>query len=398
MRGRKVVLVPLALAAAALLATLGATTAAGRDQGTRPIIIGAAVDLTGQMSPFDAPALRAARLQAAKINRRGGVLGRRLEIRECNHQLNAARGKSCAQRLLRQGAVVMLVTCDVEYAAPAAQESLRAGRLTIAPCIGTDQMGPKRFGSRGRLAFSLGNVAQDEGAAMAEFAIKKGWRRAITVQDNLLVYFRNVVRAFTVRYRQLGGRVVLAESFTNGDKTIGTVAGRVARTNAQVIVTSTTFGDWPAFMSGVRSLRNRTPIMNSWAGDGTYWYPRNPRVTNYWYVTFASAFGDDPSREVRSLIQQMKRTGLTPGTGGFVTGAATVDAIAAAIRQSKSTNGTKLANRFLRFKRLPTVSGRISFSRSFHTVFGRAYRVMRVENNRPRFVTLETAARPVRIG
>lgn len=398
MRGRKLVAVPLALVMAALLATVGATTAAGRGEGRPPIIIGAAVDLTGQMSPFDAPALRAAELQAANINRKGGVLGRRLVIRRCNHQLNPARGKSCAQDLLRQGAVVMLVTCDVEYAAPAAQESLRAGRLTIAPCIGTDQMGPKRFGTRGRLAFSLGNVAQDEGAAMAEFAIKKGWRRAITVQDNLLVYFRNVVRAFTVRYRQLGGRVVLAESFTNGDKTIGTVAGRVARTRADVIVTSTTFGDWPAFMSGVRSLRNRTPIMNSWAGDGTYWYPRNPRVTNYWYVTFASAFGDDPSRQVRSLIQQMKRTGLTPGTGGFVTGAATIDAIAAAIRQTKSTNGTKLANRFVRFKRLPTVSGRISFSRSLHTVFGRAYRVMRVENNKPRFVALETAARPVRIG
>ena len=54
------------------------------------------------------------------------------------------------------------------------QESINAGKLTVAPCIGTDQMGPKRFGAKGRLAFSFGNVAQDEGSAMAEYA----WKRA----------------------------------------------------------------------------------------------------------------------------------------------------------------------------------------------------------------------------
>ena len=42
--------------------------------------------------------------------------------------------------------------------------------LAIAPCIGTDQMGPKRFGPKGKLAFSFGNVAQDEGSAMAQYA------------------------------------------------------------------------------------------------------------------------------------------------------------------------------------------------------------------------------------
>ena len=56
------------------------------------------------------------------------------------------------------------------------RRSRRAGRagvrsthhlLTVAPCIGTDQMGPKRFGTAGKLAFSFGNVAQDEGSAMA---------------------------------------------------------------------------------------------------------------------------------------------------------------------------------------------------------------------------------------
>ena len=52
-------------------------------------------------------------------------------------------------------------------------------------------MGPKRFGPQGRLAFTLGNIAQDEAAAMAEYSISRGWKRAVIVKDNLLAYFQN---------------------------------------------------------------------------------------------------------------------------------------------------------------------------------------------------------------
>ena len=73
----------------------------------------------------------------------------------------------------------------------------KAGKLTIAPCIGTDQMGPKRFGATGKLAFSFGNVAQDEGSAMAEYAWSEGLADGATSpRHTLLVYFKDVVKAF----------------------------------------------------------------------------------------------------------------------------------------------------------------------------------------------------------
>ena len=50
-------------------------------------------------------------------------------------------------------------------------------------------------------------------------------------------------------------------------------------------MTSTAFGELPAFVTGFRSLDNNTPILNSWAGDGTYWVGSNPKVTNYYCVT-----------------------------------------------------------------------------------------------------------------
>ena len=151
--------------------------------------------------------------------------------------------------------------------------------------------------------------------------------------------------------------------------------------------------DWPAFVAGLRSLNNNTPIMNSWAGDGTFWYPKSPAVSNYWYVDATPpSFGDDPNPAVKTLIKQMMAIHQPPATGGFVTGAAAIDGVAAAIKLAKgSTKGSVLAAIMERFKNLPTISGKVSFSPKLHSVFGRAYRVMQVQNSKPKFVQLYTA-------
>ena len=393
MRGTKRWGLAAVLTVAVTVAAVGVTTASGAKSAKKTIIIGYAADLSGQMAPFDNPALTAARLEAKRINGKGGVLGSKLEVVSCDTQNSKADvSKSCVDNLVSKGAVVGMVTCDVDFATSAIQEFLAKGMLTIAPCIGTDQMGPKRFGALGKLAFSYGNVAQDEGAAMAEYAYSvKHWKTAITVTDKLLFYFKNIVQAFTSRYKQLGGKIVDAESFTSFDKTIQNVVSRVNSHKAGVIVTSTGFADWPAFMAGLRSLNNSTPIMNSWAGDGTFWYPKSPPVSNYWYPTYASVFGDDPSAQVRTLIKQMTAIHQPPATGGFVTGAAAVDGVAAAITLAKgSTKGSVLAAIMEKFKNLPTISGNVSFSAKLHSVFGRAYRFMEVQNSKPKFVQLYT--------
>jgi branched-chain amino acid transport system substrate-binding protein len=368
------------------------TTASGaKSAGT--IKLAYVADFSGQMAPFDNPALTAANLEIKKINAKGGVDGKKLVMLKCDTQNSKPDvSKSCVDNLVSQGAVIGLVTCDVDFATAAIQEFLSKNMLTVSPCIGTDQMGPKRFGAKGALAFSFGNVAQDEGAAMAEYAYTvKHWKTADTITDNVIVYFKNVVQAFTSRYKQLGGKIVDAESFTAGDKTISSVVSRVNSHKSAVIVTSDGFADWPTEFAGIRSLGNNTPIMNSWAGDGTFWYPKGTKVSNYWYPTYASVFGDDPSKDVRSLIAQMKAIHQPPATGGFVQGPAAIDGIVAALKATKgSTSGPKLAAAMVKFKNLSTVSGKVSFSPKLHSVFGRAYRIMEVQNSKPKFVQLYT--------
>ena len=385
----------LALVGVAVVAAAAVAVSSASPQQQEPVVVGYAFDSTGSMAPFDGPALATARDRIRQLNRGSG---RNLRLITCNTQGNRpATARACAARLLGQGADVMMTTCDVDLAAPVVQESINAGKLTVAPCIGTDQMGPKRFGAKGRLAFSFGNVAQDEGSAMAEFAWQRGWREAALATDTVIVYFRNVVQAFEARWRQLGGRVVAEETYQSAPGGVGAnpaswqnVVTRLNRVEADVIVTSTAaaFGAQVPILNGLRTLGNDTPFLNSWAGDGNYWYTPSPEVSDYYYVTFASAFGDDPVRAVNALARRNRAAIARAGsTGGFVTGPAAIDGIVTAIRRAGgSTNGARLAAQMERFRNVRTLSGNVSFSRSLHTVFGRRYRVIRVQDNRPRVI------------
>jgi ABC-type branched-subunit amino acid transport system substrate-binding protein len=367
----------LALAAAAVVAV--AVVSGGSAAPAKTLTIGWAYDGVGNMAPFDGPALATAKSHIAAINKAGGT---KVRLLTCNTQGNKpAIAKACARKLLAQGSDVIMTTCDVDYAAPVVQESINAGKLTVAACIGTDQMGPKRFGPKGKLAFSYGNVAQDEGSAMAEFAWSKGWRKASLATDTVIVYFRNVVQAFKARWQQLGGEIVTEETYQSAGGSPATWQNTVTRLNAA-------FGAQVPILNGLRTLGNNTPFLNSWAGDGNYWYTPDPKITNYYYVTFASAFGNDPVAAVNALAKKNQAAIAKAGsTGAFVTGPAAIDGILVALKRTGgNTNGAALAAQMQKFKNVPTLSGLVSFSPQLHTVYGRAYRVIRVQNNEPTVV------------
>ena len=387
MRGRRrwtaSIVVVVALAAIGSAVTATAQPSASASATKSPIVIGWAFDGKGAMAPFDGPALAAAKIRIGYWNGKGGVLGHRIVLKTCDTQGNTrATATACALKLIGQHANVIFTTCDVDLAAPVVQPSINHGLLTVAPCIGTDQMGPKRFGAKGRLAFSFGNVAQDEGSAMAQYAWSKGWRKAALATDAVIVYFKNIVQAFKARWTQLGGKIVAQETYhdpTFGGNDVQNTISRLNATKADVIVTSTAgaYGALSTLVTGLRSAGNETPILNSWAGDGTYWLPKSPKVTNYYFVTYASVFGDDPSRAVNTLAKSVKAA-----TGGFVTGPAAIDGVVTAVKRAHgSLKGSVLAGVMQKFHNVPTISGNVSFSAKLHSVFGRRYRVVKIQDN-----------------
>ena len=375
----------LVVVATAALVFAAAAAARTHSAAKGPIIIGWAHDSTGPMAPFDGPALAAAQLELKKINKKG-VDGRKVQIKTCDTQGDdSSASKACADQLISQGAKIIFTTCDVNLAGPVIQESaIKNHLLTVAPCIGTDQLSPKfPFCGGTKLCFSFGNVAQDEGSAMAEVAWKHGWKTADLAKDNTIIYFDAVINAFKARFKQLGGKIKFETTYQDpyihpGSQNFHNAASAVAQHPAKVIVTVTA-GAWSAlgpFITDLRTANVKTPVLNSWAGDGTYW--TGPTIKNYWFVTYANAFGHDPSKAVNKLAKAMNPA---PGTGGFITGPAALDGVVLAIKRANgSLVGSKLATVMQKFHKVPTISGRVSFSKNLHSVFGRRYRVIEINN------------------
>ena len=89
-----VVLVAVGTTAAAVAGTMG-----GSGRAPRPIIVGAAVDLTGIMRPFDSAALRAAQIRAGQTK----VNGRPIQIRVLQHTARTRTGRRLRTEPARPG-------------------------------------------------------------------------------------------------------------------------------------------------------------------------------------------------------------------------------------------------------------------------------------------------------
>ena len=98
----------------------------------------------------------------------------------------------------------------------------------------------------------------------------------------------------------------------------------------------------------------------------------------------------EAAKEILGLIEQEPDYVLT-ATRNLAT-------VTALKRDHGNTSGAALAAQMVKFKKVPTLSGSVSFSAKLHTVFGRAYRVIEVENNQAHFVKLQTASSPANIG
>ena len=74
------------VAIAALVGTTGGQAASA----AKPVVIGWAFDKSGQMAPFDDPALAAAKIRIKKLNAKGGAAGHKFVIKTCDTQNNNA--------------------------------------------------------------------------------------------------------------------------------------------------------------------------------------------------------------------------------------------------------------------------------------------------------------------
>jgi branched-chain amino acid transport system substrate-binding protein len=110
-----------------------------------PIVIGAAIAETGFLSVFDIPPTQALEVAIEDINANGGVDGRPLKLVKADMKSDRTQGAAAALRTIDEGAVIGVVTCDLDVGAPAAIEFAKKEIVSFSLCAGAPDYGPAEF-------------------------------------------------------------------------------------------------------------------------------------------------------------------------------------------------------------------------------------------------------------
>jgi len=196
-------------------------------QQSDTIKIGAALCLTGIQAPLDEPALKGAQLAVDEINKKGGVLGKQLELINLDCKSDPVTTGNAAVQLIDQGAQAIIAPSDFDFGGPASREAQKAGLVGISPAASSPFYGSEALGDK-QFTMSMWNTTM--GAAAAQYAREQGWDTAYVVTDDFIQYTKDLGQYFVQSFKDQGGTVMYEEKYTQG---AADFSAQLARMKAQ---------------------------------------------------------------------------------------------------------------------------------------------------------------------
>jgi len=359
----------------------GAATSAPKSD--EPIVVGAAISLTGTFSQYDIPAYNFFKLKVDEINEAGGIDGRKIKLVEADARSDPAQSKVAGERVLEQGADIVLGTCDFDFGAPAALAAEQAGKLSFSTCAQSPKWGVQGIGP---LSYTQAVATFSEGSALATFAAKKGWDDAFVLVDDTISYDREQCDGFKQIWK---GSVAGEDRFKNGDSSIASQITKIKQTNPGFIVLCTYPPGGPTALRQIRAAGIDVPIISGLAMEGEYWTDTVPEIGEYYVAAPVSVLGDDPNPKVNELVEAYRKEfgNDPPPVGLAMTGYSVGEAIEKAIKDAGgSVEGTDLAEALNKFDAEPLVAGETTFTPELHVNTDREMVILQYVDNKPRFV------------
>jgi branched-chain amino acid transport system substrate-binding protein len=389
---RGLALAAVAASATVALAACGSSNSAQNSSSSGPIKIGYVVNETGSMAGFDQPPSQGVDLAVADINAAGGVLGRKLEVVREDMKTDPSLAPSEALDLIHGGAVAMIAACDYDYGSPTAVTAQQKQVATVSTCAADPKFGAQGIGP---YAYSMGLTDNLEGATLAQWAqADKKWGTGYVFEDTSLSYTKGLAQTFSQTYTKLGGHLAGTSTFSQEDQSIAAEITKLKSVSPQpdFLLLASYAPGLVTFIRQIRSAGINIPIVGGTGYDGTWWTGSLPGLSNVYYDAFGYVFGSQsPDKQWWQLAQKYQaKYGKAPIDGAFLTGYATVQVLAKAIEDAKSTDSVKI-NDALQHISMDTILGPVKFSPALHTPGTRPIPIVEFVNGKPTYQSMATA-------
>jgi branched-chain amino acid transport system substrate-binding protein len=354
-----------------------------------PITIGVASSQSGPISAYDGPILAAMKLAAEDVNEKGGAAGREIRFVTADNKTDLQLVKSTAQRVLDQGAQILVPTCDYDFGGPAAQVADEKGILAIS-CAGSPLFGKQGLGEN---VYNTYQATPTEAASVVAFAKKQGYKKPYILTDTTLEYTKNLSQYFEQIFKAQvpDGQIAGKDTFQNPDTSIASQVTRIKNSGADTVVLSSYMPGGATAIKQLRAGGVDLPVLGGIAFDGgPVWTKAIPSLSDFYYTGIVSMFGDDPDPKVNEFYARFEEeTGSVPPSSLSVTGYDTITTLVKAIEGAGgSTDGAKLREQLDAFTDVELLAGKTTYTEDCHIPVGRPMRIISIEKGEPKFVDL----------
>lgn len=354
-------------------------------EGSAPITLGFAIGETGFMAAYDGPARTVAEYAIDDLNAKGGVDGREIKVVSADMKSKPELSGDAATEVLSEGADIVVTSCDFDMGSPAGIVAQEEGVLAMSTCAASTSFGPTGIGP---LAFTMASAAGSFGSTMAEWAYeKKGFENAFVMIDDTLEFCKQSGYGFSKRWEELGGKLGGEATFKQEDQSIASQINEIKAADPDVIYLTSYLPGLAGAVKQIRAAGIEAPILSDEDIDGEAWKDAVPGLSEVYFATSASIYGDDPEQKINEVLDRyQKEEGKLPEFASFLTGYAMIEAIATAVEGAGgSTEGTALQEQLETFKNEPLLLP-TTFTPEYHITLDRTLRVMEIQDGKTTFV------------
>jgi branched-chain amino acid transport system substrate-binding protein len=373
----------LLLVAAVALAGCGGGGETNPTSGLpKEIVIGAAIAKTGYLVPYDAN-IAAVEQLVKETNAEGGIDGSKVRIVTADDHSEPQDGPIAAEKVIEEGANVMLLSCEAPIAAASAAVAEEHDELNFTLCASEPGYGPPYTG---RLSFSANRSLISEADSRANFLYDKGVKHPFLLVDTSIQLGKIDQFGFEETWKHLGGGQIAGTAyFKNSDDSIATQINQIKESDADAINISSYPPGGASAMRQIRAAGIDLPITAPSAFDGTFWLKGVPDSKGIYATLNGSAY-DPTTPESARLFRTLQGAGVsTDVSGNLMASYAAGQLILDAIKETRSVDGATLAD-WLEEEPRPTVMGTLSYSKEDHLPQG-GWSIYEYATRKPRFVT-----------
>ncbi len=323
---------------------------------TGDIVIGHFTSMTGNTAHFGQDTDKAVRLAVDEVNAAGGVLGRQVKVVTLDDRGDSAEASNAVTRLIdveHASAIIGEVASSLSLAgAPVAQRRK-------VPMVSPSSTNPK-VTQVGDMIFRVCFLDPFQGAVMAKFAKDQlKVTRVAVLKDVKNDYSLGLAAAFIKSFKELGGEVVIEQSYSAGDTDFSAQVTAIKGADVQAIYLPGYYAEVAVIARTAERLGLKIPLLGGDGWDAPDLLKIGGTALEGSYFSNHFALDTSTPRAKKFVEDFTKKYGQPPtGLGALGYDAALV--VMDAMKRAGSAEPAKLRDALAATKDLDAVTGKIT--------------------------------------